>query len=153
MDTVRYELWQSTVCYLNYGAPWFLMDSYWRWNLKGLCDRDPLLHIHVHVTERILWTYKGIRSPLPRLCFSGRSEIQDGSPGLWLTETFSTSSLKPLNGMQRNLARSKISSSSSKVVFFGPIGKSRWQPWPLISRDIFDFFSETAEWNSTILDR
>ena len=32
--------------------------------------------------------------------------------GLWLAETFSTSSLKPLNGIQRNLTGSKISTSS-----------------------------------------
>ena len=31
--------------------------------------------------------------------------------------------------------------------------KKRWQPWPLIGWDIFDFFSETAERNSTKLDR
>ena len=36
-------------------------------------------------------------------------------------------------------------------MFFGPIGKSRWPPWPLICRDIFDFSSETAERNSTKL--
>ena len=42
---------------------------------------------------------------------------------------------------------------STKFVFFGPIGKTRWPPWPLIGRDIFDFFSETAELNSTKLDR
>ena len=38
-------------------------------------------------------------------------------------------------------------------MFFGPIGKSRWPPLPLIGWDIFDFSSETAEWNSTKLDR
>ena len=38
-------------------------------------------------------------------------------------------------------------------MFFGLIGKTRWPPWPLISWDIFDFFSETAERNSTKLDR
>ena len=91
--------------------------------------------------------------PLPSLCFSGRSEKQDGRPGLWLAETFSTSSLKPLIGIQRNLTGSKTSTSSTKFVFFGPIGKTRWPPWPLIGWDIFDFFSETAEWNSTKLDR
>ena len=91
--------------------------------------------------------------PLPSLCFSGRSEKQDGRPGLWLAETFSTSSLKPLNGIQWNLTGSKISMSSTKFVFFGPIGKTRWPPWSLIGWDIFDFFSETAEWNSTKLDR
>ena len=78
---------------------------------------------------------------------------QDGRPGLWLAETFSTSPLKPLNGIQRNLTRSKISMSSTKFVFFWPIGKTRWPPWPLIGWDIFDFSSETAEWNSTKLDR
>ena len=37
-------------------------------------------------------------------------------------------------------------------MFFGLIGKTRWPPWPLIGWDIFDF-SETAERNSTKLDR
>ena len=91
--------------------------------------------------------------PLPSLCFSGRSEKQDGRPGLWLSETFSTSPLKPLNEIQRNLTGSKISTSSTKFVFFGPIGKTRWPPWPLIVWDIFNFSSETAERNSTNLYR
>ena len=91
--------------------------------------------------------------PLPSLCFWGRSEKQDGRPGLWLAETFSTSPLKPLNGIQRNLTGSKISTSSTKIVFFGPIRKTRWPPWPLIGWDIFDFSTETAERNSTNLDR
>ena len=43
--------------------------------------------------------------------------------------------------------------SSTKFVFFGLIGKIRWPPWPLIGWDIFDFSSETAERNSTKLDR
>ena len=37
--------------------------------------------------------------------FLGRWEKQDGCPGLWLTETFSTS---PLNGIQQNLTGNKI---------------------------------------------
>ena len=99
------------------------------------------------------WQEARSQRPLPSLCFSGRSEKQDGRPGLWLAETFSTSSLKPLNGIQRNLTGSKISTSSTKFMFFGLIGKTRWPPWPLIGWDIFDFFSETAERNSTKLDR
>ena len=99
------------------------------------------------------WQEARSQRPLSSLCFSGRSEKQDGRPGLWLAETFSTSPLKPLNGIQQNLTGSKISTSSIKFVFFGPIGKTRWPPWPLIGWDIFDFSSETAERNSTKLDR
>ena len=63
--------------------------------------------------------------PLPSLCFLGPSEKQDGRPGLWLAEIFSTSPLKPLNGIQWNLTGSKISMSSTKFVFFWPIGKNK----------------------------
>ena len=99
------------------------------------------------------WQEARSQRPLPSLCFSGRSEKQDGRPGLWLAETFSTSPLKPLNGIQRNLTGIKISTPSIKFVFFGPIGKTRWPPWHLICWDIFDFSSETVEPNSTKFDR
>ena len=85
--------------------------------------------------------------------FWGRLEKQDGRPGLWLAKTFSTSPLKPLNGIQRNLVGSKISMSSTKFVFFGLIRKTRWLPWPLIGWDIFDFSFETSERNSKKRDR
>ena len=71
----------------------------------------------------------------------------------WDTFVFFFSSLKPLIGIQRNLTRSKISKSSTKLVLFGQIGKQRWSPWSLIGWDIFVFFSETAERNLTKLDR
>ena len=95
------------------------------------------------------WQEARSQRPLPSLCFLGRSEKQDGRPGLRLAETFFTS-LKPLNGIQRNLTGSKISTSSTKIVFFGPIRITRWLPWPLIGWDIFDFSSEQ---NSRKLDR
>ena len=44
-------------------------------------------------------------------------------PGLWLAETFSTSPLNPLNGIQRNLTGIKISAFSTKCVFVWPTGK------------------------------
>ena len=99
------------------------------------------------------WQEARYQRPLPSLCFSGWSEKQDGRPGLWLAETFSTSPLKPLNRIQGNLTGSKISTPSTKFVFFGPIRKTRWPPRPLIGWDIFDFSVETAEQNSTNLDR
>ena len=64
------------------------------------------------------WQEARYQRPLPSLCFSGRSEKQDGRPGFWLADTFSTSSLKLLNRIQRNLTGSKISTSSTKFVFF-----------------------------------
>ena len=62
-------------------------------------------------------TWKEARSqhPVPSLSFSGRSENQEGRLGLWLSVTFSTSPLKPLNGIQQNFTGSKISSSSTKL--------------------------------------
>ena len=58
---------------------------------------------------------------------------------LFITSNSYISPLKPLNGIEQNLTGSKISMSSTKFVFFGPIGKTRWPPWPLIGLDIFDF--------------
>ena len=71
------------------------------------------------------WQEARSQCPLPSLYFSGRSEKQDGRPGLWLPATFLTSPLKPLNGIQRTLSGIKISTSSTKFVFFGPIGKNK----------------------------
>ena len=85
--------------------------------------------------------------------FSGRLEKQDGCPDFWLADTFLTSPLTTLNRIQRNLNGSKISTSSTKFVFLGPIGKTRWLPWSLTGWDIFAFFSETAKPNSTKLYR
>ena len=99
------------------------------------------------------WQEARSQRPLPSLCFLGRSEKQNGRPGLWFVETFSTSPLKPLNRIQRNLTGSKIATTSTKFVFFGPIEKTRWPPRPLIGRDIFDFSSETAERNWLKFDR
>ena len=64
------------------------------------------------------WQEARTHHPLPSLYFSGQSEKLDCRPGLWLAETFSTSPLKPLNGIQRNLSGNKISTSSTKFVFF-----------------------------------
>ena len=129
-----------------------------RKNKMAALASDWLRHFRLllwnHWTEfNETWQEARSQRPLPSLCFSGRSEKQDGRPGLWLAETFSTSPLKALNRIQRNLTGSKISTSSTKFVFFRLIGKKRWRPWPLIGWDIFDFSSETAERNSTKLDR
>ena len=125
-------------------------------NKMAALASDWLRHFRLFLRNRWIEfnkTWQEARSQLPLLilCFSGWSEKQDDRPGLWLVETFTTSP-KLLNRIQRNLTGSKISMSSTKFVFFGPIGKTRWRPWPLIGWDIFDFSSETAERNSQKLD-
>ena len=58
--------------------------------------------------------------------FWGWSENQDDCPGLWLAET-----------------GSKILSSSTKFVLFGPIKKQRWAPWHLIGENPRIEFNKT----------
>ena len=84
---------------------------------------------------------------------SERPSIRPSSVRRYYLSTFATSSLKPLNGIQRSLTGSMISTASTKFVFFGPIGKTRWQPRPLIRWYFFDFFSKNIERNSTKRDR
>ena len=129
-----------------------------RKNKMAALASDWLRHFRLLLWNRWMefnktWQKARSQRPLPGLCFSGRWEKQDGGFGLWLADTFSTSPLKLLIGIQRNLTGSKISTSSTKYVFFGPIGKTRWPPWCLIGWDIFDFFVETAERNSKKLDK
>ena len=50
---------------------------------------------------------------------------QDGRPGLWLAETFSTFSSETTECNQWNLTEIKILT----IVFFGPISKQIWPSW------------------------
>ena len=111
----------------------FLVD---RKNKMAALASDWLRHVRLLLWNR--WTgfnktWQEARSQclLPSLCFAGRSEKQDGRPGSWLAETFSTSPLKLLNGIQWNLIGSKISMSSTNVLFFGLISKQKCLPWPI----------------------
>ena len=92
----------------------------------------PLCHQRAHTR----WGYAGNRTRIVR------STVQPA-----------TSTPPRRAGIQQDLTGSKISTSSTKFVLFGPIGKTKWPPWSLIGWDIFDFSSETAERNSTKLDR
>ena len=82
-----------------------------RKNKMAALASDWLRHFRLLLWNRWMefnetWQEARSQRPLPSLCFSGRSEKQDGRPGLWLAEIFSTSPLKPLNGIQRNLTGS-----------------------------------------------
>ena len=127
-------------------------------NKMAALASDWLIHFRIFLWKR--WTefyetWQEARSlrPLPILCFSCRAEKQDGNPGLWLAETFSTSPLKRQNRIQLNLTGSKISSSSTKFVFSGRSEKQDGRPGLWLVETFFYFSSETAERNSTKLDR
>ena len=60
------------------------------------------------------WQEARSQRPLPSFVFSGWSGKQNSRSGLWLAESLSTSPLKPLTGIQRNLTGSKMSTSSTK---------------------------------------
>ena len=83
---------------------------------------------------------------------AGRKNKMAALASDWLRH-FWLLSLKPLNRIQRNLTGSKISTSSTKFVFFRPIGKTRWPPWPLIGWDIFDSSLKTLIRIQRKLDR
>ena len=120
---------------------------------------------------RLLWncwtelneTWQEARSqrPLPSLRYSGQSEIQDGRSenkmaalaSEWLRHFQLLLWTRWTARIQPNLTGSKISTSSIKFVFFEPVWNTRWPPWHLIFWDIFNFSSETTEWNSTKIDR
>ena len=64
-----------------------------------------------------------------------------------------------LSDLLRNLTFNRsahctqVSDQCPLGLLFVPIWKTRWPPWPLIGWEIYDFSDETAEQNSTKLDR
>ena len=91
------------------------------------------------------WQEARSQCPLPSLCFSGPSEKQDGCPGLWLAETYSTSPLKRLNRIPTKVDRKQDLNTLYQVCVFWADRKTRWPPWPLIGWDIFNFSSVTLQ--------
>ena len=66
---------------------------------------------------------------------------------------FLTSPPKPLNRFWRNLTESKPSTSSTKFVFYCRSVIQVGRPGLWLAETFFDFFSATAEWILTKLDR
>ena len=95
------------------------------------------------------WQEARTKHPLPSLCFSGRSEKQDGRPGLWLAETFSTSPLKLLKGIKQTWQEARSQCPLPSLCFSGRLEKQDGRPGLWLA----ETFSTSAERNSTKLDR
>ena len=91
------------------------------WNIVNCDVKQP-----IHLTNFNQTCLEG-RSQclLPILCFFLPIRKRTWPPDFWLAEAFSTSPLKLLSGIYRNLTGSKISTSLT-FVFFWLIEKTRW---------------------------
>ena len=84
-----------------------------------------------------------------KFVFSGRSEKQDGRPASDWLKHFRLLLWTEFNETWQDA----ISQCPLQRFCFRADRKTRWPLWPLIDWDILDFSSETAERNSTTLDR
>ena len=90
------------------------------------------------------------KHPLQSFCIKGQSEKTRWPPGLWLADTFYTSSLKPLHGMQQNLTGGKISTSSTKFVFWADRKKQDGRPGLWLADTFWHpFCNHRREFNET----
>ena len=109
-----------------------------------------------HCLTKFNKTWQEARSqrPLPSFVFFGPIGKQDGGPGLWLAETFSTSHQKTLNGFQQKLARRQDLIILYQVCIFRANQKNKMPAlaslW--LAKTFFDF-SKTTDRNLTKLDR
>ena len=89
------------------------------------------MHCHCGTNNRApRWTFTDPSKPEVR----PRAWEDSASPARLAASWISA--LKQLNGIHQTLTGSTISTFSSKLVFFGPIRKTRWPPWPLVGKDI-----------------
>ena len=123
-----------------------------RKNKMAALASDWLSHIWLLLWNRLMefhetWQEARSQRHLQSCCFAGWSEKQDGRLGLWLAETFSTSS-ETTEQSSMKLNRKQGLNVLYQVCVFRADRKNKMAAWPLIGWDIFDFSSETAERNS-----
>ena len=128
------------------------LSSCWRSVVTFRCDRKSKMAAldsdwlrQWLLSRTIAWTITKLSRNvclvvLKKCCyFSLQSEIQDGRHGLWLAETFSTSSQEPCMDDHQTCHKCSSSGPEEVLLLFVAIGNPRWL-WTLIGWDIFDFF-------------
>jgi hypothetical protein len=82
----------------------------------------------VHLDQRYMWTIAITWRPSSVVC-----------PVVCKLFTFQASSPKPLGQLEPNLAGMFLGWSSTKLLFFVPVGYSTWLPGPIICSDWLKF--------------
>ena len=95
--------------------PWPLIG----WNIFRLLLRNRWMDLDE------TWQETSPQRPLPSLCFSCRSEIQDGRPGLWLAETFFDFFSTTVEWILRKLDRKQFLKALYQVCVFHADRKSK----------------------------
>ena len=96
------------------------------------------------------WLEAIARSQPPNLCSLGLSENNDGRPNIWLANTFSTSPLKPLIGIQWNFTGNMISTSASKLEFLDRAGNKDGHPGQPINKGGTLYSDGNSRWLSDL---
>ena len=121
------DTWPPFLAHLSRRLKWAIVIAH-RPSVRRKLSHFRLLLWNCWTEFNKTWQEGRSQRSLQSLCFSGRSEKQDGCPGFWLAETFSTSSLKPLNRIQLNLTGSKISTPLPSLCFSGRSEKQDGRP-------------------------
>ena len=99
LNRIQWNLTGSKISISSNKFVFFRLIGKTRWPPWRLVGWDTFKLILWNCGTEFNETWQEARSqrPPPSMCFSGWSEKQDGYPGLWLAETFSTSPRKLLN--------------------------------------------------------
>ena len=113
------------------------------WVLRIVVDRTELFLFNNWTDFDEAWKETSTQGPLPSLWFSGQLENKDGSHGLWLADTFSTSPLQTAEQNLTKLDKKQVLNSLYQFFSFRSMGKQRWPPCPPIGN-----FFHSGRWEN-----
>ena len=99
------------------------------------------------------WQEARTQGPLPSFCFCNRLKNKMTTVASHWLKNFDFPSETAERNFNKTWQEARSLRPLTSLCFFGPISKIRCLPRLLIGWDIFEFSPETAEWNSTKLDR
>ena len=126
--SIGLDIMASRWLYLQYDLKWMISDLIFNIALLFTTFTISLL---VHLDQRSMWTIAITWRPSSVVCRL--------SSVVCKLFTFQASSPKPLGRLEPNLAGMFLGWSSTKLLFFVPVGYSIWLPGPIICSDWLKF--------------